>query len=211
MFHILGRVKPFFRHAHVSAAHKRRDRMRLRPSLDSLEQKLMLSVDIAGQWQGTITQPSGLGIVTSYDLDMTLTQSGSSVQGTEKTSTGQYYADITLTGTIDINNVFNFQEGTITQQNTPPGYYWYIKSGNLQISASGGSMSGPWYAGSDSGTIDLSEVSSPVTTTVLTSDSNPSVYGQPVTFTATVMAAMLGSGTPTGTVTFTIDGTARRR
>ncbi len=70
-------------------------------------------------------------------------------------------------------------------------------------------MSGPWHAGFDSGTIDLSQVSSPVTTTTVISSANPSQFGQSVTFTATVMAAMSGSGTPTGTVTFTIDGTAK--
>jgi streptogramin lyase len=41
------------------------------------------------------------------------------------------------------------------------------------------------------------------TTTGLMSSANPSVYGQPVTFTATVSAA---SGTPTGSVQFQVDG-----
>jgi Tfp pilus assembly protein PilV len=40
------------------------------------------------------------------------------------------------------------------------------------------------------------------TTTTLNSSANPSVWGQPVTFTATVAAASPGAGTPTGTVTF---------
>ncbi len=40
------------------------------------------------------------------------------------------------------------------------------------------------------------------TTTTLTSDVNPSVFGQSVTFTATVSVVSPGSGTPTGTVTF---------
>jgi hypothetical protein len=44
------------------------------------------------------------------------------------------------------------------------------------------------------------------TTTAVTSSPNPSVFGQPVTFTATVTASAPGAGTPTGTVTFTIDG-----
>ena len=44
------------------------------------------------------------------------------------------------------------------------------------------------------------------TTTKLSSSANPSVYGQVLTFTATVTAASPGSGTPTGTVTFS-DGT----
>ena len=43
------------------------------------------------------------------------------------------------------------------------------------------------------------------TSTVVTASANPSVYGQSVTFTATVSAAAPGSGTPTGSVTF-MDG-----
>lgn len=44
------------------------------------------------------------------------------------------------------------------------------------------------------------------TTTTLSSSVNPSVWGQPVTFTAKVAAVAPGAGTPTGTVTF-YDGT----
>ena len=40
------------------------------------------------------------------------------------------------------------------------------------------------------------------TTTAVSSSANPSVYSQPVTFTATVTAVPPGSGVPTGTVTF---------
>jgi Big-like domain-containing protein len=40
------------------------------------------------------------------------------------------------------------------------------------------------------------------TTTQLASSANPSVFGHPVTFTATVTTVAPGSGTPTGTVTF---------
>src|SRR5262249_34942576 len=43
--------------------------------------------------------------------------------------------------------------------------------------------------------------------TVVSSSLNPSVFGQSVTFTATVSPATGFSGTPTGSVTFTIDGT----
>jgi hypothetical protein len=48
-------------------------------------------------------------------------------------------------------------------------------------------------------------VNKAATTTGLSSDVNPSVFGQPVTFTATVAVTSPGSGTPTGTVTF-LDG-----
>ena len=43
------------------------------------------------------------------------------------------------------------------------------------------------------------------TTSKVTSSANPSVFGQSVTFTATVKAVAPGSGTPTGTVSF-LDG-----
>jgi hypothetical protein len=48
----------------------------------------------------------------------------------------------------------------------------------------------------------------PASTTDLSSSLNPSTVGQPVTFTA-VVAAPGFQGTPTGTVTFTIDGQAQ--
>jgi uncharacterized repeat protein (TIGR01451 family) len=50
------------------------------------------------------------------------------------------------------------------------------------------------------------QVNAPATTTTLASSVNPSNAGQPVTFTATV-APTGGSGTPTGSVTFTDGGT----
>jgi len=45
------------------------------------------------------------------------------------------------------------------------------------------------------------------TTTTVVSSANPSVFGQPVSFTATVTANPPGSGVPTGTVTFFDNGT----
>ena len=45
------------------------------------------------------------------------------------------------------------------------------------------------------------------TTTTVVSSVNPSVFGQPVSFTATVTANAPGSGMPTGTVTFFDNGT----
>ncbi len=44
------------------------------------------------------------------------------------------------------------------------------------------------------------------TTTTVTTTTNPVVWGQPVTFTATVAPAAPGAGTPTGTVRFNFDG-----
>src|SRR5690606_21904118 len=44
------------------------------------------------------------------------------------------------------------------------------------------------------------------TTTVTASPAAPSIYGQPVTFTAAVARVTPGAGTPTGTVQFLLDG-----
>ncbi|MFI1329710.1 Ig-like domain-containing protein [Streptomyces sp. NPDC020845] len=58
-------------------------------------------------------------------------------------------------------------------------------------------------AGSDTQTVNAGPAA---TTTTLSSSANPSVFGQNVTFTATVTTNPPATGTPTGTVVFTIDG-----
>jgi hypothetical protein len=50
------------------------------------------------------------------------------------------------------------------------------------------------------------EFQPPTTQTTLTSSANPSFVGEAVTFTATVSGVAPGSNTPTGTVTFSVDG-----
>jgi Bacterial Ig-like domain (group 3)/PKD domain len=63
------------------------------------------------------------------------------------------------------------------------------------------------YGGTGSYAISTSPILSQTvnqgtTSTTLTSSLNPSAYGQPVTFTATIAVTSAGPGTPTGTVTF---------
>jgi large repetitive protein len=59
------------------------------------------------------------------------------------------------------------------------------------------------YSGSSSPSRSIS-VGQADTTTVITSSANPSVNGQPVTFTATVSPTAPAQGTPTGSVTFAL-------
>src|SRR5579859_4369763 len=66
------------------------------------------------------------------------------------------------------------------------------------------SFAGDTNNGASSGSNHLT-VNRPSTTTGITSSANPSVFGQSVTFTATVSPVAPGAGTPTGTVTF-LDG-----
>ncbi len=61
------------------------------------------------------------------------------------------------------------------------------------------------FNGSSSGTLNQ-VVNAANTSTSVASSANPSVFGQSVTFTATVTASAPGAGTPSGVVTFTIDG-----
>ena len=65
------------------------------------------------------------------------------------------------------------------------------------------------HNGGDYGTFTQQVVASASTTTLApaASSPNPSVYGQAVNFTATVIPSMQGAGTPTGTVQFLADGT----
>lgn len=66
------------------------------------------------------------------------------------------------------------------------------------------------FGSSTSPTALLQVVGKANTTTTVTSSVNPSVFGQTVVFTATVAAVPPAGGTPTGTVTFSIDGTAQQ-
>src|SRR5207249_11851 len=71
-----------------------------------------------------------------------------------------------------------------------------LPAGNSDVTAT---YSGdPDFAGSSG---DLTQTVEPAeSSTTLSADVNPSVYGQGVTFTATVAALQAGSGTPTGAV-----------
>lgn len=62
MLHILGRVKPFFRHDRVPAASERRNRVRLWPYLEALEDRTVLStliVDVGKACQKILPHRSG--------------------------------------------------------------------------------------------------------------------------------------------------------
>ncbi len=88
-------------------------------------------------------------------------------------------------------------------------------SGNAVLSTStlppGGHTVSVAYLGSPpysaSSTVVTENVGQAATTTSLISSGSPSMLGAPVTFTASVAVNAPGAGLPTGTVTFTIDGT----
>jgi len=77
----------------------------------------------------------------------------------------------------------------------------YIGPGSCTLTAH--ITAGTNYTAAD-GSPQSFTVSGESSSTVLASSANPSVYGQPVTFTATVSGAAPSFGTPTGSVTFTL-------
>ncbi|NBM14614.1 Ig-like domain repeat protein [Streptomyces sp. GC420] len=78
-----------------------------------------------------------------------------------------------------------------------------LTAGTYSITAAyGGDSNFTASTGTDTHTVNPA----PTTTTVISSP-DPSVVGETVTFTATVTPDVPGPGTPTGTVTFVIDGT----
>ncbi|MER7901615.1 Ig-like domain repeat protein, partial [Streptomyces sp. NPDC096046] len=113
----------------------------------------------------------------------------------------------TPTGTV----TFNFGDGATTVAATLAGgtatvTRAYTDRGNDPYTVTA-TYSGDVDFVSSSGT-DPHTVDRASTTTVVGSSPDPSVVGQPVTFTATVAPVAPGAGTPTGTVTFDFaDGT----
>jgi len=120
----------------------------------------------------------------------------------------------------------NFPQGTVTIYATPSGgQSTQVGSGTLStsgdavistvslpigtdtVTASYTPASGDnFFAASATATPATVKVGQDAVTLGLSSSANPSVFGQPVSFTATVTAASPGSGTPTGAVQFAVDG-----
>src|SRR5262249_10715626 len=110
------------------------------------------------------------------------------------TSTGTLAGGPTVTTSQFTNGVLSGFNVTITNTtNNPPGF---------TITATGVGANSGKTGISNSFAVNPSTVN---TSTAVTSNLNPSVYGQSVTFTATV-TAQSGSNPPTGSVNFVIDG-----
>jgi len=111
--------------------------------------------NVSGNWVGTLTQSTN-----TFAYRMQLAQTGSQVTGTahiERALQAQYFADFAVSGSVDANGAFRFQELRITAQNPPPGASWCVKSGTLQYSTTQQRrLMGNWTApGCVPGTIDL--------------------------------------------------------
>jgi Bacterial Ig-like domain (group 3) len=128
--------------------------------------------------------------------------SGQSVTFTATVSAGSPGAG-TPTGTVTF-----LDDGSVLRSETLSGGSATFSTSALSVGSNSITVS---YGGdgnftaSTSGVFSQTVVGLPATSSTVTSSANPAVYGQRVTFTATVKPAS-GSGTPTGMVTF-LDGT----
>ncbi len=98
-------------------------------------------------------------------------------------------------------------DGTPNQSSTMSVPISILPAGSYTITATYSGGAGSSYAASSG---QISQVVSPAGTMVTLQSSAPSfaVFGQPVTYTATVVSLLPGQGTPTGSVAFTVDGNA---
>jgi hypothetical protein len=89
----------------------------------------------------------------------------------------------------------------------PDGSFTYLPATNFFGSDSFTYQASDGLALSNVATVNLSVAPVPVgTTTSVSASPNPSVYGQPISFTATVAGVVSGYGVPSGMVQFQLDG-----
>ncbi len=136
----------------------------------------------------TVHPEPGAGIPVGDNVQFTLLDSMSNVVAQ-------------TTSTVDANGHATFDPIQFTGQPLPIGTY------NLNVVFNPNGSDSSYNTSSTSLNPPQQVVAANTTTKVTFSPSSPNpVYGQPVTFTATVAPVAPGAGTPTGTVTFFIDG-----
>ena len=146
-----------------------------------------------------LAQPTGLTATIApapliLKADSLTMNAGGPVPTLTFTATGLLGSDTTTTA-------FTTQPTltTTATSSSPPGVY--------PITITGGAAPNYTVTQAIPGSLTV-VLSSATTTTLISSSSNPAVVGEPVTFTADVMAVSPGAGTPTGVVTFFANGNA---
>ena len=154
----------------------------------------------------TTTLSSVLGAKTGQPIVFTAT-----VTNGTATPTG----NVTFTITDANDNSYNCDNGTANVVGLSPNGGGSGSVAQCQIAAGLSAAPSPYavtasYGGDGSDNPSSAAISKTIkpgaTTTTINSSSNPSVTGQPVSFTAMVAPVSPATGTPSGSVTFTITG-----
>ncbi|HLU08507.1 MAG TPA: Ig-like domain repeat protein, partial [Oceanobacillus sp.] len=134
-----------------------------------------------------------------YNFGGTVTLSNNSFSGNSAPNGSGIYNFGTINNNGDLTNDDSITNERTMQNNGPIQNNGTIQNNDKIYNSCTGTISGNAVNGK-------TPLGTCVTTTTLTSSLNPSNFGEAVTFTATVTSA---SGTPTGTVTFSIDGVSQ--
>jgi len=198
-------------------------------------QDVTLKTDATGKGSFSLTEPNGLYTATATDPNgstsefsnavgvLGLPATATTVLSSQNPSTvGQ---PVTFTAVVTASGYQGTPTGTVTftidgQAQMPVSLALVGGSDQAQFTAStlsagshtvSASYSGDNNVSASSGSLPTEAVTAPglqTTTTTLASSLDPSTVGQPVTFTA-VVSPSGATGTPSGSVTFTIDGVSQ--
>ena len=152
-------------------------------------------------------------MITFNDGTLTINQAGTTTSLSSSTNPSVFGQSVTITATVaavapgsgtPTGSVEFYDGSTDLGGGTLSGGVATLSTSSLGVGSHGITAV---YGGdtdfSTSTSAALTQVVNQAATGVtLSSSVNPSVYGQPVTFTATVAASAPGAGTPTGTVSF---------
>jgi hypothetical protein len=167
----------------------------------------------SGNHTVTATYASDSKFAASSGSTVQVVQTGTTTAVSSSANPSVYSQPVTFTATVTANPPGGVPTGTVTFKNggatlgtgtlNASGVATFTTStlavGAASITAVYGGGSG--FNGSTSPVLTQT-VNKAGTSTTVSSSAHPSVYSQPVTFTATVTATPPGSGVPTGTVTF---------
>ena len=171
----------------------------------------VVQTDIAGNVSGPTTRSFNVKLPTSTAIaaDVNPSRFGQSVTFTATvTPTGSYTINTPLTGTalrFQIDGV-DAATRTLSVAGVATFSTSTLSVGTHTVSAIYDENAN--WLGSSAALSPNQTVLKADTTTAVAASVNPSVFGQNVSFTATVAAVSPGGGTPAGTVNFTVDGGA---
>ncbi len=164
------------------------------------------------------SQSTALTQLVDQDQTATTVTTSASPSAFGQSVTFTASVSVTAPGSSTPSGTINFLDGGTLLNPTPATvslvagqYLASFSTSSLAVNSTTGHSITAVYSGDNDTAASLSSpltqlVDQDQTATTVTTSSGPSVFGQPVTFTATVSVATPGSGTPTGTINF-LDGT----
>jgi parallel beta-helix repeat protein/predicted outer membrane repeat protein len=182
------------------------------PAIDAAKAAVCASAPVSGVDQRGITRPQGAGCdIGAYEFVPLPTTTTLAIS----TNPSVYGQSVTFTANVSSGSGTPTGSVTFYDNGVSIGTASLDGSGNTAIAtsslAAGSHPITATYLGNNTYASSTSAVTTQVvnqasTTDTISANHNPSVYGQSVTFTITVAPVSPGSGTPTGTYTFYIDG-----